>query len=88
MNDNPEQDRPDISYPCVWEYTVIGVGEDGMRQAVAAAVAMCEHTVAPSNTSRTGKYCSLRLEVRVADEAERDRIFRVLADHDEVAMVI
>jgi putative lipoic acid-binding regulatory protein len=88
MNDEAKQDRPDISYPCVWEYTVIGVGEDGMRHAVAAAVAECEHTVAPSNTSRTGKYCSLRLEVAVGDEAERDRIFQALAAHDEVTMVI
>ena len=87
-DDDATQGRPEIAYPCEWEYTVIGLHADAMRKAIAAAAAGLEHAVEPSKTSRTGKYCSLRLEVTVGDQTERDRVFRALVDHEDVTMVI
>jgi hypothetical protein len=80
--------RPDIEYPCQWGYRIIGEREDAIRDAVATIVGETEHMLERSNTSRTGRYCSLRLVLTVRDEAQRNAIFQALNEHDAVRLVL
>ena len=59
----PEGRGPEIEYPCRWEYKTIGRSEVLMRQAVGRIMAAeeLEFSLELSNTSRTGKYCSLAI---------------------------
>ncbi len=80
--------RPDIEYPCRWEYTIIGRSHVLIRGAAEAAAGCVEFELLESHVSRGGKYCSMALHVVVEDEAQRDRIFVALREHPDVVMVI
>jgi uncharacterized protein len=80
--------RLELTYPCRWSYTLIGNDEGRMRTAVAHLVADAPHTVEFSNHSRTGKYCSLAVEVTVRDEAHRLGLFQAFSKHAEIRFVI
>ncbi len=85
---NPEKDRPEIEYPCMWQYKVIGRD----RHLVEAAIkGICGHsptTVTFSNTSSSGKYHSLNVEIEIADEETRDVLFVAFKEHQDITMVI
>ena len=78
----------DITYPCTWDYTVIGPCEASLREAIAAIAGEAEHSVETGNTSRSGRYISLRLSVVVTSDGQRQGIHRALARHPEVRMVL
>jgi putative lipoic acid-binding regulatory protein len=80
--------RPEIEYPSAWSYQVIGLDEGLVRAAIAEIVAGRAHTLVLTKTSRTGKYCSLRLEIEVADEPDRLALFKALATHAAVRFVL
>lgn len=83
-----KSDKPRIDYPCRWSYKILGTGEAALRDTVAEVVREKEHTLSLSNTSRTGRYVALNLEMTVADEDERVSIYRALAAHPAVKMVL
>jgi uncharacterized protein len=80
--------KPDIQYPCRWHYRLIGEERTAILEAVHALLnaAMC--TIEEGNVSSGGRYCSLNVEVTVADEAERLRLYRLFAEHPAVRMVL
>jgi putative lipoic acid-binding regulatory protein len=77
-----------VTYPCRWRYQIVGASEEGLREAVACAAAGHAYSVTFSRRSRTGKYCSLHLELVVVDEAHRNGVFEALRDHREVRFVL
>ena len=81
-------ERPKIEYPADWTYQVIGAHEERLRQAVREVAGGRPHVLELSKTSRTGKYVSLKVEVRVRDERERLDVFEALAAHSEVRIVL
>jgi hypothetical protein len=81
-------DKPDIDYPVSWSYKVVGSDEERVRVAIVGIVGALEHTLEPSNKSRTGKYVSLALVVVVSDEAQRLRIGQELHLHADVKFVL
>lgn len=80
--------KPLVTYPCRWDYKIIGADAGRIRVVIAEAVADAEHTVADSNRSRGGKYCSVALTVAVRDEEHRNQIFMALRGHKDVIMVL
>ncbi|MCB1184038.1 DUF493 domain-containing protein [bacterium] len=88
--------RPDIEYPCPWDFKVIGTCEESLRGAVRDCLAASlngdfgdrEFELGLSRTSSGGKYVSLCLNLMVMDEPERNAIFASLAGHPEIRMVI
>ena len=88
MHPNPRQPEPEVTYPCRWRYQIIGLDEMRLREAIAGAAAGHEHTVTFSRNSRTGRYCSLHLEMTVTDEAHRNGVFEALCEHRDVRMVL
>ena len=82
------QRKPDISYPCVWEYKVIGEDQEKLKEAIRTACAPLQPEITLSNISSSGKYYSLNATLEVADETTRLSIFDSLQKSPGVKMVI
>ena len=80
-------DKPNIDYPCDWEYRLIGLSEQALRAAVASIVSR-EHTLEPSKESKKGKYVSYSLTVQVTDEGHRHKLFEELKVHADIQFVL
>lgn len=80
--------KPDIEYPCNWDYKIIGTDVDQMISVIEKTVAGMEYNISSSNVSSKGKYFSLNLKVFVTSEAIRNIIFEKLESSDYVKMVI
>ena len=88
MQQEPIGGKPEIDYPCQWEFKVIGTDEAALRRAIGQIVGDRVHQLSVSNRSSGGKYCSLRLEVHVEDEASRNALFEALRDHEDVTTLL
>ena len=88
MEGSFEGRKPEIDYPCMWSYRIVGMDEVQMRIAVLEVVGDLEHRVTTGLESSQGKYRSLQLELVVRDEAHRLSIFEALKTHPEVRFVI
>ena len=90
--DNPFPDFDDeklrIAYPCPWEYKVVGRDQFLMRSAIGEILADLEYGLELSNTSRTGKFCSLLLTLVVESEEHRNAIFTALTNHRDITIVL
>lgn len=82
------QDRPDICYPCLWQFKVIGGERCALAAAIAEVVGGAEHLVSYGQASSGGKYHSFNLEIVVASELHRDELYRALSAAAEVKVVI
>jgi putative lipoic acid-binding regulatory protein len=80
--------KPNIDYPCDWNYRVIGTNVDEMIKVIEIAVAGIEHEINSSNVSSKGNYFSLNLKVFVTSEVIRDSIFAKLNSNEFVKMVL
>ena len=80
--------KPEIKYPCEWEYSVIGANEVAMRDAVAQVFWGKEYSVEFSKKSKAGKYVSLCVKTKVTDEEERNKQCALLAKHPAIKMVL
>lgn len=85
---NPETDRPDIEYPCMWQYKVIGRDRTLMEAAIQIICGHAPVTVSFSHSSSSGKYHSLNVEIEVVDEKTRDALFLAFKEHQDITMVI
>ena len=83
-----DDEKLNLTYPCRWEYKIIAVAPEHVRRAVAAVIGDLPHILSASAISRTGRYCSLRLEATVPDEATRLELFHALRNHPDVLMVL
>jgi putative lipoic acid-binding regulatory protein len=80
--------KPNIEYPCNWDYKVIGTDVDEMIKVIDQIVDGMEYKISSSNVSSKGKYFSINLKVFVTSEAIRDIIFAKLKDNEFVKMVL
>ncbi|MEN8140508.1 MAG: DUF493 domain-containing protein [Thermodesulfobacteriota bacterium] len=80
--------RPEINYPCPWQFVVIGSDKRALELAVAGVVAPQAHILRPSKKSSKGKYISLNLELVVESEEMRNNIFAALCQQPAIRMVI
>ena len=86
---NQDQDRPDINYPCDWEYRVIvNQDADNVIQAIEYAADNLDYSIQTSNVSKNGKYYSLNVKITVPSEEKRNEIFKIISEHDDVKMVL
>ena len=79
--------KPEITYPCLWLYKVIGENATALTRAITT-VCPGQVSIAASKNSSGGKYCSLNVEIEVADETSRLTIFQNLKNHLAVKMVL
>jgi len=80
--------KPDISYPCLWEYKVIGEDRQLLTEIICTTCAPEVPDIVLSNVSSSGKYFSLNATLTVEDEKMRLDIFDRLQKHPAVKMVI
>ncbi len=80
--------KPQISYPCVWTYRIIGWDEPRLRAVVAEVIGRHEHRLQLARESSGGKYRTLQLELEVRDDAHRSEIFARISQHPDVRFVI
>ncbi len=74
LDENSE--RPEIIYPCNWDYKIIGTDVEEMLKVIEEAVGDLTYEISPSNISKKGNYFSLNLSVYVPSEIVRDIIFQ------------
>jgi putative lipoic acid-binding regulatory protein len=82
------QKKPEISYPCSWQYTLLGTDITAIKKASAEILAETEHSLVESKKSSTGKYVSVHLELDVISEVHRDSIFFQFREHIDIKFVI
>lgn len=88
VNINDLDQKVVLEYPCSWCYKVVGKERDKLENAIREVVLERPHSIAHSNTSRTGKYISLNLELLVHNEEDRQFIYEALKAHQHVKMVL
>lgn len=87
LDDNNKK-RPEIEYPCEWQYKIISKTPDDAVSAAENAAEGFKYDITASNISKKGKYVSINLKVTVENEAERNLIFGKLEGDDNVVMVL
>ena len=82
------QERPEIDYPCLWTYKVIGENHALLRDVIVAACSPHAVMISHSHKSSKGKYHSVNAEIVVPDETVRLRIYEILKSHSAVKIVL
>ncbi len=77
-----------LEYPCNWVYKIITQNRDAAREAVEDLIKDKEHKLVPSKNSKTGKYCSMNLELVVESEEARNEIYTALKANPDILMVL
>jgi len=82
--------KPEITYPCRWQYRLIGRFAELMEAEAKAIVDELErpHTLSEGNKSRTGKFVSMELSVEVRHEEERLLIYDRLTKSQVIMQVL
>lgn len=89
LENNQGKKKPDITYPCDWEYKVIAnKGADDIIDAIEYAADNLECSIETSNVSKNGKYISLSVKIKVPSEEKRDEIFKIISENNDVKMVL
>ena len=78
----------ELVYPCEWLYKVIGPDREQLHQAITHVIKESSCSITPSNSSKTGKYHCLNLEITVQNEEERNLIYEALKEHPDVKVVL
>lgn len=80
-------DKARITYPCVWEYTIIGRDEDALRKLVFDVMPR-EYEISFGRHSSKGHFVSLYVKIEVQSEAERNDIFARLQADENTKMIL
>lgn len=81
-------EMPEITYPCNWSYKIISSDKDYIARTIPELLESREYEFAESNQSRTGKYTSFSVSLRVESQLERDNIFNIFKCLPSVKMVL
>lgn len=87
-NPSPLQGKPDIQYPCVWQYKLIGLSQARVKQAVEEICSPVPVAISYSHSSTKGKYHSLNAEIEVQDDEARLSLYRALQGHPDIKFVL
>ena len=80
--------KPAIDYPCRWQFRLIGEERAAMVEAITSLTGIAATEVAQTNVSSGGRYISLMIELSVRDDEERLGLYRLLAGHPAIRMVL
>jgi hypothetical protein len=80
--------KAEIDYPCCWLYKVIGEDQQEIRQAIASIIEERRCVITLSNSSRSGKYHCLNVELVVQTEEVRNGLYQTLKSHPAIKMVL
>ncbi len=80
--------KPEIEYPCRWQYKVIGRKKEQLTHAIKEICAPAPVEISYSHTSKSGKYHSMNAAIDVQDEQARNSLFSAFQNHPDITMVI
>ena len=80
--------KPEIHYPCVWQYKIIGMERQAVQAALSEQLGDAPYSLSESRTSKQGKYISLNLELTVHDEEQRLHMYSALTADPSIKMVL
>ncbi|MCI5165959.1 MAG: DUF493 domain-containing protein [Candidatus Electrothrix sp. GM3_4] len=80
--------KPEIHYPCVWQYKIIGMERQAVQAALSEKLGDAPYSLSESRTSKQGKYISLNLELTVHNEEQRLHLYSALTVHPSIKMVL
>jgi hypothetical protein len=85
---SPIEGKPEIHYPCVWQYKVIGRDQSLVQQAIEDICAPVPVAISYSHSSSSGKYHSLNAEVEIQDDEARISLYQALQSHPDIKVVL
>lgn len=85
---DPKKEKLKLEYPCKWTYKIIGKSEEMLRNAVKHVLLNQTFELTPSNSSKSGKYFSMKLELLVLDDDDRKNLFKKLQQNPDIVMVL
>lgn len=88
VNINDVEQKLELEYPCNWRYKIVGQERALLEKAIQEVILERSHSLEHSNSSRTGKYISLNLDLLVHNEEDRQFIYEALKAHPHVRMVL
>ena len=80
--------KPILEYPCRWLYKVIGDDLEALQRAALEIIGSQSCAISRSNSSRTGKYHCLDIEVEFKNETNRNTIYQALKNHPQVKLTL
>lgn len=80
--------KPDIHYPCRWQFRLIGEERAAIIEAIQVVVDLSACVITEGNVSSGGRYLSVNLEMKVNDEAERLRLYQQFAANPAIRVVL
>lgn len=80
--------KPEILYPCVWQYKVIGLDKERITRAIREIVAPVPVTIRFSHSSSNGKYHSFNAEIEIQDDEARVSFYRAFHAHPDIKVVL
>ncbi|MCD6259362.1 MAG: DUF493 domain-containing protein [Helicobacteraceae bacterium] len=85
---NDSKEKLELEYPCSWCYKLIGYEKEAIERAIHEVILEREHSLTHSNSSKTGKYVSMNLDLVILNEDERNFIYEALKAHQNIKMVL
>lgn len=79
--------KPEIHYPCLWEFRIIGEDKQDLERIVGELVAK-PYTLDEKNHSSKRRFVSMHLSVEVESEEERNALYQSLSTHKAIKMVL
>jgi len=86
--DKNTKEKPKITYPTNWDFTIIGRDKDKVEAAIKEVFEDKEHTCTFSNTSKNGKFNSYKASCEVNSQEERDKLYKNFNEHSDIDYVI
>lgn len=77
-----------VDYPCRWQYKVISMDHESDQVRIATMLERYECTLSLSNSSKSGKYTCINVEIMVQGEEHRNSVLKLLRDLKSVKMVL
>lgn len=75
-----------ITYPITWDYRIIGEDYDSIERAVFSTTKPL--SLKRANESKTGRFVSMHLRVKVDSQKMRDEIFIKIKASPNIKMVL
>ena len=85
---DPEKKKPEVIYPCLWTYSVIGQDEEDLRLCVGEVLRGRPHKVSFGQQSPEKKYTAMRVDLTVDNQSDRDQLFHAFRQHPKVKFVL
>ena len=79
--------RAQIDYPTQWEYRVIGMDKEMLKQVIKEVMPQ-KYNLKEGQQSSGGKFISMIVSTVVQSEAQRDEIFAKLKESPHIKMVL